>query len=62
MNDAHFSYGPHPCDLCEKVSRTKSGLRMHILRNHRHIDKFYSVPADTATKTSNGSDVSSFFC
>lgn len=36
MTDAHFSYGPYSCIHCSKVSRTKSGLRMHVLRNHRN--------------------------
>ena len=35
MKDAHFSYGPYHCNMCPAVSRTKSGLRMHILRHHR---------------------------
>lgn len=34
--DAHLNYGPFPCAMCDKVSRTRSGLRMHIQRHHRN--------------------------
>lgn len=34
--DAHLNNGPFQCSMCHKVSRTRSGLRMHIQRHHRY--------------------------
>ncbi|XP_069939773.1 protein abrupt isoform X19 [Cherax quadricarinatus] len=37
IRDVHGTDGPYICHLCNKLSKSVNGLRVHMHRNHRHL-------------------------
>ena len=37
IRDVHGTRGPYVCHLCNKLSKSVNGLRVHMHRNHRHL-------------------------